>query len=108
MRKRQREIKVHLTEAEYNRLTEQVEKTVYSREAFIRAALAGKTVVELPKDYMRFTADMRRIATQLQLMNWNASLSESDKQMLYRLGKEIHETVRQLNDVYFKLENRKD
>ena len=108
MRKRQREIKVHLTEAEYNRLTEQVEKTVYSREAFIRACLAGKTIVELPKDYIRFTADMRRIATQLQLMKWNASLSESDKQMLYRLGREIHEAVRQLNDVYFKLENRKD
>lgn len=108
MRKRQREIKVHLTEAEYDRLAEQVEKTAYSREAFIRAALAGKTVVELPKDYVRFTADMRRIATQLQLMNWNASLSNSDKQRLYQLGREIHEAVRQLNDVYFKLEDRKD
>ena len=108
MRKRQREIKIHLTEAEYKRLTEQVEKTTYSREAFIRACLAGKTIVELPKDYMRFTADMRRIATQVQLMKWNASLSESDKQRLYQLGTEISETVRRINDVYFKLESRKD
>ena len=41
-------------------------------------------------------------------MNWNASLSNSDKQRLYQLGREIHEAVRQLNDVYFKLEDRKD
>ena len=41
------------------------------------------------------------------LMN-SFDLLSSIKQQLYQLGTEISETVRRLNDVYFKLESRKD
>ena len=60
--RRTKEIKVRMTEEEYDRVTALAQATVLSREAFIREALRGTTIrASPPAEYVEILREMRRM-----------------------------------------------
>ena len=49
MRSRRHEIKLRLNDREYARLNDMVERSIFSREEFIRMVLAGYQIQESPR-----------------------------------------------------------
>ena len=66
MRRRNKTIKVRLTETELSALDSKVRKTSLSREAYIRAVLSDTVPVELPPiDYVSLIKELNRIGSNL-------------------------------------------
>ena len=61
-----KEIKVRMTEDEFDRVTALAQATVFSREAFIREALCGTTIHERPlAEYGEIVRELRRIGSNV-------------------------------------------
>ena len=100
MRKRTHEIKVRLNDRELSHLNKMVAKTNYSREDFLRLMIAGYTVQEVPKDYVMFYMDMKRICSTLRYNSINASFSPTEKAALLGAADELSSMVAEMRRIY--------
>ena len=82
--KRTKEIKVRMTEDEFDRVTELAQATVLSREEFIRMALRGTTLRERPPtEYDEIVRELRGIGSSVhQLLLKARTLEFVDEIML--------------------------
>ena len=82
--KRTQEIKVRMTEEEFDRVTALAQATVLSREAFIREALRGTTIrASPPAEYVEILREMRRMGNNVhQLLIKARTLEFVDEIML--------------------------
>ena len=81
-----KEIKVRMTEDEFDRVTALAQATVLSREAFIREALRGTTIHERPPaEYGEIVRELRRIGSNVhQLLLKARTLDYVDEIMLLK------------------------
>ena len=96
--KRTKEIKVRMTEEEFDRVTALAQATVLSREAFIREALRGTTLRERPPaEYGEILREMRRMGNNVhQLLLKARTLDYVDEIML----QETVDAIRHMNRVF--------
>ena len=91
MRTRTKEIRIRLTEDEFNRLNEKVNRIDMNREVFLRKIIEGARVYErVPHDVWQLTIDLRRIGTDL---NW---LSKMATWTSFPDAEMVHDTCRSL------------
>ena len=82
--RRTKEIKVRMTEEEFDRVTALAQATVFSREEFIRQALRGTTIrASPPAEYVEILREMRRMGNNVhQLLIKARTLEFVDEIML--------------------------
>ncbi len=90
--KRTKEIKVRMTEEEFERVTELAHATVLSREAFIRRALRGTSIRQRPPaEYGEIVRELRGIGSNVhQLLLKARTLDYVDEIMLQETVDAIH------------------
>ena len=98
MMRRTKEIKVRMTEDEFDRVTALAQATVFSREEFIREALRGTTIRERPPaEYGEIVREMRRIGSNVhQLLLKARTLEFVDEIML----QETVDAIRHMDRVF--------
>lgn len=96
--RRTKEIKVRMTEEEYDRVTELAQATVLSREEFIRQALRGTTIrASPPAEYVEILREMRRMGNNVhQLLIKARTLEFVDEIML----QETVDMIRHMDRVF--------
>ena len=96
--KRTKEIKVRMTEEEFDRVTELAQATVLSREEFIRKALCGTTIRQRPPaEYGEIVRELRRIGSNVhQLLLKARTLEFVDEIML----QETVDAIRHMDRVF--------
>ena len=96
--KRTKEIKVRMTEEEFDRVTELAQATVLSREEFIRRALRGTTIRQRPPaEYGEIVRELRRIGSNVhQLLIKARTLDYVDEIML----QETVDAIRHMDRVF--------
>ena len=96
--KRTKEIKVRMTEEEFDRVTALAQATVLSREAFIREALRGTTIrASPPAEYVEILREMRRMGNNVhQLLIKARTLEFVDEIML----QETVDMIRHMDRVF--------
>ena len=105
MRSRTHEIKIRLNDAEFNRLNEMVERSIFSREEFIRLMLAGYTLQEAPKEYIQFRKELSSKLTEIHLQVMQLPISDPVYQEIKRLSAEIGKTLALIGEIcipYYK------
>ena len=94
--KRNKEIKIRLTENELLSLNQKTKKTSLSREAYCRKILGGATVKEAPPvDVAMLLRTMRNAAYKL-----DHSLSEKERTQYGEVVAEIREATKLIVDTY--------
>ena len=96
--RRTKEIKVRMTEEEFDRVTALAQATVLSREAFIREALRGTTIrASPPAEYVEVLREMRRMGNNVhQLLIKARTLEFVDEIML----QETVDMIRHMDRVF--------
>ena len=96
--RRTKEIKVRMTEEEFDRVTALAQATVFSREAFIREALRGTTIrASPPAEYVEILREMRRMGNNVhQLLIKARTLEFVDEIML----QETVDMIRHMDRVF--------
>ena len=96
--RRTKEIKVRMTEEEYDRVTALAQATVLSREEFIRQALRGTTIrASPPAEYVEILREMRRMGNNVhQLLIKARTLEFVDEIML----QETVDMIRHMDRVF--------
>ena len=96
--RRTKEIKVRMTEEEFDRVTALAQATVLSREAFIREALRGTTIrATPPAEYVEILREMRRMGNNVhQLLIKARTLEFVDEIML----QETVDMIRHMDRVF--------
>ena len=96
--RRTKEIKVRMTEEEYDRVTALAQATVFSREEFIRQALRGTTIrASPPAEYVEILREMRRMGNNVhQLLIKARTLEFVDESML----QETVDMIRHMDRVF--------
>ena len=96
--RRTKEIKVRMTEEEYDRVTALAQATVFSREEFIRQALRGTTIrASPPAEYVEILREMRRMGNNVhQLLIKARTLEFVDEIML----QETVDMIRHMDRVF--------
>ena len=96
--RRTKEIKVRMTEEEYDRVTALAQATVFSREEFIREALRGTTIrASPPAEYVEILREMRRMGNNVhQLLIKARTLEFVDEIML----QETVDMIRHMDRVF--------
>ena len=96
--RRTQEIKVRMTEEEFDRVTALANATVLSREEFIREALRGTTLRERPPaEYGEILREMRRMGNNVhQLLLKARTLDYVDEIML----QETIDMIRHMDRVF--------
>ena len=96
--RRTKEIKVRMTEEEFERVTELAQATVLSREEFIREALRGTTIRQRPPaEYGEIVRELRRIGSNVhQLLLKARTLEFVDEIML----QETVDAIRHMDRVF--------
>ena len=96
--RRTKEIKVRMTEEEFDRVTALAQATVLSREAFIREALRGTTIrASPPVEYVEILREMRRMGNNVhQLLIKARTLEFVDEIML----QETVDMIRHMDRVF--------
>lgn len=96
--RRTKEIKVRMTEEEFDRVTALAQATVLSREAFIREALRGTTIrASPPAEYVEILREMRRMGNNIhQLLIKARTLEFVDEIML----QETVDMIRHMDRVF--------
>ena len=105
MRSRTHEIKIRLNDAEFDRLNEMVERSIFSREEFIRLMLAGYTLQEAPKEYIQFKKELSSKLTEIHLQVMQLPISDPVYQEIKRLTSEIGRTLAMIGEIcipYYK------
>lgn len=98
MRTRTHEIKLRLDDAEYTRLNEMVSRTIYSREQFLRQMLAGYTVRESPKDYIRFRMEVCRQLAEIRDLLRRTPMTDADRAALRRMADEMVAALKRMDN----------
>lgn len=94
--KRNKEIKIRLTEKELLSLNQKTKKTSLSREAYCRKILGGATVKEAPPvDVAMLLRTMRNAAYKL-----DQTLSEKERMQYGEVVAEIREATKLIVDTY--------
>ena len=96
--RRTKEIKVRMTEEEFDRVTALAQATVLSREAFIREALRGTTIrASPPAEYVEILREIRRMGNNVhQLLIKARTLEFVDEIML----QETVDMIRHMDRVF--------
>ena len=96
--RRTKEIKVRMTEEEFDRVTALAQATVLSREEFIREALRGTTIrASPPAEYGQILRELRRIGSNVhQLLLKARTLGFVDEIML----QESREDIRHMDRIF--------
>ena len=96
--RRTKEIKVRMTEEEYDRVTALAQATVFSREEFIRQPLRGTTIrASPPAEYVEILREMRRMGNNVhQLLIKARTLEFVDEIML----QETVDMIRHMDRVF--------
>ena len=96
--RRTKEIKVRMTEEEFDRVTALAQATVLSRDAFIREALRGTTIrASPPAEYVEILREMRRMGNNVhQLLIKARTLEFVDEIML----QETVDMIRHMDRVF--------
>ena len=96
--RRTKEIKVRMTEEEFDRVTALAQATVFSREEFIRQALRGTTIrASPPAEYVEILREMRRMGNNVhQLLIKARTLEFVDEIML----QETVDMIRHMDRVF--------
>ena len=105
MRSRKHEIKIRLNDAEFNRLNEMVERSIFSREEFIRLMLAGYTLQEAPKEFIQFRKELSGKLTEIHKLVMQLPISDPVYQEIKRLTSEIGKTLALIGEIcipYYK------
>lgn len=104
MRKRQCELTVRLTGEELRSLDEKVKRTIFTREAFCRRVLAGKTNKELfPQNLTVLLRDSRRLCNTLhQLLKIASNTGPKATRLLQAALDEAHRWDDRMMEVYFQ------
>ena len=105
MRSRKHEIKVRLNDAEFDRLNEMVERSIFSREEFIRLMLAGYTLQEAPKEYIKFKKELYGMLTEIHKLVMRLPISDPVYQEIKCLSAEISKTLALIGEIcipYYK------
>lgn len=105
MRSRKHEIKVRLNDAEFDRLNAMVERSIFSREEFIRLMLAGYTLQEAPKEYIQFKKELYGMLTEIHMLVMRLPISDPVYQEIKRLSAEISKTLALIGEIcipYYK------
>ena len=115
MRERTHEIKVRLTEREFDILMERVEmkrrnsEYGYSREDYIRDVLFEKdNSVEFPPELLKFTNNVFDIACYIYRLQMKSCFSYEEKQELERLSNYVRKTARNIEYACKKIILRAD
>ena len=105
MRSRKHEIKVRLNDAEFDRLNEMVERSIFSREEFIRLMLAGYTLQEAPKEFIQFRKELSSKLTEIHLQVMQLPISDPVYQEIKRLTADVGRTLAMIGEIcipYYK------
>ena len=96
--RRTKEIKVRMTEEEFDRVTALAQATVFFREEFIREALRGTTIRSSPPvEYVEILREMRRMGNNVhQLLIKARTLEFVDEIML----QETVDMIRHMDRVF--------
>ena len=93
-----KEIKVRMSEDEFDRVTALAQATVLSREAFIREALRGTTIHERPPaEYGEIVRELRRIGSNVQQLLIKARTLEFVDEIMVQ---ETIDTIRHMDRVF--------
>ena len=93
-----KEIKVRMSEDEFDRVTALAQATVLSREAFIREALRGTTIHERPPaEYGEIVRELRRIGSNVQQLLIKARTLEFVDEIMVQ---ETVDTIRHMDRVF--------
>lgn len=103
MRRRNHRVQAWLNDKEFDDFLRKVEQSGRSKEAFVRAALANKRVVELPPvDYGRLIFETRRIGQNLnqllKMARLNRYVNTAD---LHDCVQEIRAVENKIHDAFF-------
>ena len=105
MRSRKHEIQVRLNDAEFDRLNDMVKRSIFSREEFIRMMLAGYTLQEAPKEYIRFRYEILHKLDEIEGHVRNRPITDETLMEIKRIHKEIGQTLNEISDIcmpYYK------
>lgn len=100
MRSRRHEIKLRLNDREYARLNDMVERSIFSREEFLRHMLAGYTLQEAPTDYIRFRYEILHKLDEIDAQVRNRPITDETLVEIKRIHSEIGETLHEIGEVY--------
>lgn len=108
MRKRNNEIKVRLTDEELTHLDAMVERTIFSREGFIREMLAGYQIREKPGDeFSKWIMEMRRVGSLLnQVLQRSNSVGFIDATAVKKASADLWELEKYIYEFYAPIERR--
>lgn len=100
MRSRRHEIKVRLNDAEFDWLNEMVERSIFSREEFIRMMLAGYTLQEAPKEYIKFRYEILHKLDEIEGHVRNCPITDETLVEIKRIRSEIGRTLNEIGEAY--------
>ena len=100
MRSRRHEIKLRLNDWEYARLNDMVERSIFSREEFIRHMLAGYTLQEAPTEFLQFRMELLQKLNAIQTLVQDRPISDRVYQETRCLSAEIGKTLHEIGEVY--------
>lgn len=100
MRSRRHEIKVRLNDAEFDWLNEMVERSIFSREEFIRMMLAGYTLQEAPKEYIKFRYEILHKLDEIEGHVRNRPITDETLVEIKRIRSEIGRTLNEIGEAY--------
>ena len=108
MRKRNNEIKVRLTDEELTHLDAMVERTIFSREGFIREMLAGYQIREKPEDeFTKWIMEMRRVGSLLnQVLQRSYIVGFIDVAAVKKASLDLWELEKYIYEFYAPFERR--
>ena len=112
MRSRRHEIKLRLNDREYAWLNDMVERSIFSREEFLRMMLAGFSIREAPPAPLIETIRLLRSAAGIMssMINRTIFREESDRELLLQTVDEIRSCTTAITEQCmpkFKEEKRK-
>ena len=100
MRSRKHEIKVRLNDAEFDWLNEMVERSIFSREEFIRMMLAGYTLQEAPKEYIKFRYEILHKLDEIEGHVRNRPIKDETLVEIKRIRSELGKTLNEIGEAY--------
>lgn len=97
MRTRTHEIKLRLNDEEYDRLNKMVERSIFSREAFLRHMLDGYEIQEAPKEFLQFRHEIIRKLDEIRML-------VRDRPITDKLYLEVQALSKEVGDLLYKID----
>ena len=100
MRTRAHEIKLRLNDRELARLNDMVERSIFSREEFLRMMLAGYTICEAPTEYRAFRYELIRRMDEIRMLLRTTPMTDADRAGLHALLRETGAAIRRMDEAH--------